>query len=270
MNESFFERYRLEIEQGKLVNIQTMKQGDKIYCDDSCHMERAGTLGGFVVEKTGLEKKYALTSSHLFPSENLPAYTERYPGIRLKIGKCVFTTRDNCMDFAAIEMNEHIDCDVFFRGVDGKKTNARVYKENMGSLCFVHKIGAGSGLTTGFIVSSEYYDKLFGSENHIFLVSGADGCPFSSVGDSGSLVFSRSRGLRENYVNVVGLVSGIYHDYCEKGENEGASFGVSSSSGNISCCFRISPALDLFQRTLDIAVKFKEDLSFTSSSENSS
>lgn len=274
MNQGFFEKYRLEIEQRKLVNIQTMKQGDSIHNENPCLKEGpGGTLGGFVISTNGHEKKYALTCNHLFPHEGLPAYAGGSL-MPCEIGRCVFTTREHCMDFAAIEMNEHVDCDLTFRGVDGNRTNARVYEGNIEDLGFVHKIGAGSGQTTGYIVSSEYYDKIFDFENrdYIFLVSGANG-RFSDTGDSGSLVFARPHGVKQNYVNVLGMVFGNYEEEIQEPENEddeNASFGVSSTADNISCCYRISPALKLFQRGLGIGVKFKEDLSFSSSSEDSS
>ena len=240
-----------------------MKQGDGIFLK-SGQSFLGGTLGGFVIDKNNIKKMYALTCNHLFPQKDLPAYDEKF---NHEIGKCVFTTREHFLDFAAIEMHEIVDCDVTFRGSDGRKTNARVYEDDVRKFGFVHKNGACTGSTTGVIVSSEYYEKSLDYDSTgLFLVSGANGCAFADSGDSGSLVFSRPLGVKQNHVNVIGMVIGHSVVIYENEDDEDASF----LSENITCCSRISPALDLFKVQLNIDVKFKDDLPFSSSSEDSS
>lgn len=103
-----------------------------------------------------------------------------------------------------------------------KRTNARVYDEHLENIGVVYKIGAITNLTKGYILSSEYYNKLKDENNrdYIFLVQGIGNC-FSKDGDSGSLVFSRSR---KNYVDIVGMVYGSnpeVHDEDSEDENVG-------------------------------------------------
>ena len=115
---------------------------------------------------------------------------------------------------------------------------------------------------------------------------------FSDKGDSGSLVFSRPREVKQNYVNVVGMVFGsgvIVHDdhddgdeiskepKCEKDKltvsEESNPDSLPSSSivnENISTCYRIHPALDILKKEKRVPVKFKDDLSSSSSSSSSS
>lgn len=112
-------------------------------------------------------------------------------------------------DFAAIEMNDTIsnECDVTFRRDDGKGINAHIYENILEDVGIVHKIGAATGVTKGYIFSSEFYNKysVEGNREGIFLVKGTDG-KFSEEGDSGSLVFSRPRNIQQNYVDIVGMV----------------------------------------------------------------
>lgn len=88
----------------------------------------------------------------------------------------MFTTRENSCDFAAIEiMDSFVDkCDLAFRKTMRKRTNARVYDEHLENIGVVNKIGAKTNLTKGYILSSEYYDKLKDENNreYIFLVKG--------------------------------------------------------------------------------------------------
>lgn len=77
------------------------------------------------------------------------------------------------------------NCDVAFRKTISKRTNARVYGENLENIGVVYKIDATSNLTKGYILSSEYYEN---NKEYIFLVKGIGNC-FSEKGDSGSLVF---------------------------------------------------------------------------------
>lgn len=285
INENFFNEYRLEIENKKVVETLTctLKQGDSI-----SSIDRKGTLGAFVTKPNESRKKYGLTCNHIFPVENLTAFKDEP---FQEIGKCVFSTREKQCDFAAIEITDPVsdDCDITFRRNDNKKTNAHVYDGRIDDLGIVHKIGSASGVTDGTILSPEFYVKeLIDEDNQdaVFFVQGTDR-HFSILGDSGSLVFSRPQGIQQNYVNVVGMVYGsnvIKDDFDEikecSGEGESPrddSFGISSASSkteendvdpeHISSCFRIRPALDLFRRKKGVLVKFKDDLPSSSSDE---
>ena len=290
INGNFFDEYRLEIEHENVVEIEhenvvetlkgTLKQGNFI-----SSIVGKGTLGAFVTKHNEPRKKYGLTCGHIFPEENLPAFKDEP---FQKIGKCVFSTRD----FAAIEINDSVtDIDITFRRDDNKRTNAYVYDGDTNNLGIVHKNGAGTGVTDGTIFSSEFYDKTLIDEEHqnsLFFVRGTEE-DFSLEGDSGSLVFSRPQQTKQNYVNVVGMVYGKYFlkddiDESEKSSDEddnkdneanGSGDILSASSRNeeidvdpeyVSCCFRIGPALDLFERERGIPVKFKDDLTSSSSS----
>lgn len=287
INNTFFDYYRLEIENKKVVETFTMKQGDCISSIEEGTF-RSGTLGAFVTKSNESRKKYGLTCGHVFPEENIPAYEGETTN---EIGKCVFSTRDMPCDFAAIEINDSVsdNCDTTFRRNDNKKTNAKVYYGNTENLGIVHKNGAVSGVTDGTILSSEFYVKKLIHEEYqdsVFFVRGTEE-HFSLRGDSGSLVFSRPTDTEQNYVNVVGMVYGnnvIIDGFDESDEDDnvnneanGSSDIPSASSRNeevdvdpeyISSCFRICPALDLFERERGIHVKFKDDL--TSSSSTSS
>lgn len=289
INENFFEEYRLEIENKKVVETLTgtLKQGN---CISSTIGK--GTLGAFVTKHNDSRKKYGLTCGHIFPKENIPAFKDEPSQ---EIGKCVFSTRDMPCDFAAIEINDSVsdNCDTTFRRNDNKKTNAKVYDGNPDDLGIVHKNGAVSGVTDGTILSSEFYVKKLIPEEYqdsVFFVRGTEE-HFSLQGDSGSLVFSRPQHTKQNYVNVVGMVYGnnvIINDLDESekssdedenvnNEANGSGDTPSASSRNeeidvdpehVSSCFRIRPALYLFEKEKDIPVKFKDDL--TSSSSTSS
>ena len=90
-------------------------------------------------------------------------------------------------------------------------------------LGILHKRGAKTGLTKGYICSEEFYVKKLTDANNresLFFVRGT-GKHFSDKGDSGSLVFSRPREVKQNYVNVVGMVFGsgvIVHDDDDDGD----------------------------------------------------
>lgn len=254
----------------------TMKQGDhvlsKIPNKDGIY--RSGTLGGFVTKTDDTRKIYALTCNHIFPLKNQVAYTEIAHDCN-EFGYCVFTTKEKSCDFAAIEVMESFldKCDVAFRKTLKKKTNARVHEENLENVGVVHKIGAKTNLTNGYILSSEYYDKLKDENNreYIFLVKGM-GKDFSEEGDSGSLVYS----WQQNYVNVVGMVYAIPKLYKDDSEDEKANktpndldgsqrratANMSTSSDEkqyataanehdakgISFCYRMHTALQLFEK----------------------
>lgn len=295
--------FNLEIEKRKFEDKQTdTMQGDVILAEiqDEGGKYRQGTLGGFVISTDKVRKLYALTCNHLFPKEGEQAFTENLD----EIGTCSFTTRENTCDFAAIEIKKEFskNCDETFYKEDSEKTNAYVFSENLKDIGIVHKIGATTQVTKGTIISSEYYDKLKDntSREHFFLVQGTQG-NFSEEGDSGSLVFTRSKNARQTSVDVLGMVIGnkvtvLVDD--EEQENqvenklgvrngsdkigndsknekvdakessntsssrEGA-FAASSSDvpDNISCCFRIDTALQLFKEKQGEKVKFRDDLS---------
>lgn len=225
INEPFFSKYYLNVEKRKIVETPTIKQGDPLLSKlptnrRECDVE--GTLGGFIT-KTDKNEIYALTCNHIFPIRNQKAYADDSYGFQ-EVGTCVFTTRENSCDFAAIEVIESFvdKCDLAFRKTMRKRTNARVYDEHLENIGVVYKIGAITNLTKGYILSSEYYNKLKDENNrdYIFLVQGIWNC-FSKDGDSGSLVFSRSR---KNYVDIVGMVYGSnpeVHDEDSEDENVG-------------------------------------------------
>ncbi|XP_022303457.2 uncharacterized protein LOC111111019 isoform X2 [Crassostrea virginica] len=303
LNQGFFEKYQIQFENKRLAMKKTMKQGDCILGNKNDNLFE-GTLGGFVKENCNSGKIYALTCNHVFPDEEYSAFAD--DSLQNEIGKCVFSTREKSSDFAAVEMNESADCDVTFRNEEGNKTNARIYDRSIENIGFMHKIGTKSGATTGSIVSPEYYDKLYDEDNRefLFLVGSGDGQPFSEEGDSGALVFSHPLQVEQNYVNVVGMVYGIYQREDERSDDEeGPSNNKEQSSSeekkrlevksqdkttllyeregqpvidvyadpeHISCCYRLSPALELFEEHRKISVKLKDDISSSGSSLQSS
>lgn len=275
INNNFFNNFNLEIVKGKFVQKKTLKQGDHLL---SCKrndsgLYNAGTLGGFVRKNDNKRKIYALTCNHIFPQEKQLAYAKDSDGFK-EIGTCVFTTREKACDFAAIELKESFldTCDVTVRRDDDKKVNAKVYNKNLRNIGLVHKIGAATNVTSGRIISLEYYDKEMDSEcrENIFLVKGLNG-PFSKEGDSGSLVFSRPNSVLQNYVNVLGMVyaKNITIGYGDDDNN--GQHGISAAcniADNISVCYRINTALELFKKSQDegFDVKFQDDLTVTLSS----
>lgn len=163
IDHTFFEKYHPEIEERKLVEKQTLRQGDSLLPNlpDENGTYNAGTLGGFVRTTDDERKIYALTCNHLFldRSEDNLAYADKSYDFRA-IGTCVFTTTEKSCDFAAIEiMNSFSDnCDVTFRREDEKETKARIYTDSLHS-SIVHKIGATTNVTTGRILSPEWYNE---------------------------------------------------------------------------------------------------------------
>lgn len=279
INPKFFETYKLEVEKRKLVDrLSKMIQGDSIMAkiQNKDGNYRKGTLGGFVTKSDEEEKKYALTCNHIFPEVDEPAYNQNLENI----GSCLFTTRDQSCDFAAIEIEQSFSdkCDVYVKRDDKKKTNAQVYTGNIENIGLVHKIGATTDITKGNILSPEWHERVLGEKwVSIFLVQGIEG-NFSEEGDSGSLVFSRPRSVQQNSVDVMGMVYGnklsVYdndeeNEHVENNLNEGeiAASNVQDAD-NISSCFRIHTALELFKESQreDFEVKFKDDLSSSSPS----
>lgn len=271
----FFDQFNLEIVNGKFVQKKTLKQGDHLL---SCKrndsgLYNAGTLGGFVRRNDNKRKIYALTCNHIFPEEKQLAYAKDFDGFK-EMGTCVFTTREKACDFAAIELKDSFldACDVTVRRDDDKKVNAKVYKKNLRNVGLVHKIGAATNVTSGRIISWEYYDKEMDSDcrENIFLVKGLNG-PFSKEGDSGSLVFSRPNSVIQNYVNVLGMVyaQNITIDYDDDdNEDQHGTSAACNIADNISVCYRIHTALELFKKSQGegFDVKFQDDLSVTLSS----
>lgn len=292
MNPTFFTKYNIEIETGKLKDkLSHLMQGDEIQAKipNKEQKFRAGTLGGIVTKADDENKKYALTCHHLFPEVGERAYTEKYEDI----GACLYTTREKSCDFAAIEIEKSFSekCDETFQNEDRKIINARVFSESVKNVGIVHKIGAATKVTKGIVLSSEYYDKLFDEKNrgHVFLVKGIPRS-FSEEGDSGSLVFTRSKDAQQTCVDVLGMVYGnkvtVYDDDDDdeqksKNEDDNESSNTSPSSEgdnaasnvkegeNISSCYRIHTALELFKQNKGEEVKFKDDL-LLSSPESSS
>lgn len=204
----FFDNYPLDVAIGTFKEHPTLKQGDSIFAGKDCNNPLTGTIGGIVTKVDEERKKYALTCHHIFPSRDQFAYADgSNDGVRKQIGSCVFTTSDMSCDFAAIEINDRCfdNCNVTFRRDDGKDINAHLYSDNLENVGIVHKIGATTGVTQGYILSPEFYNRVEGNRERIFLVKGTDGT-FSEDGDSGSLVFSRPRSVQQNYVDIVGMV----------------------------------------------------------------
>lgn len=315
INRMFFEKYHLEIEERKLIEKRTLRQGDSILPNlpNENGTYNAGTLGGFVTKTDDERKIYALTCNHLFLDKNEAnlAYADNSYGFR-EIGRCVFSTTDKSCDFAAIEIMDSFsdNCEVIFRREDEKKTNARIHTESLHPR-IVHKIGAATNVTTGIICSPEWYKKILNDENreYIFLVEGIDE-QFSEEGDSGALVFSRPKSMQQNYVDVLGMVYAndlIVYDDEDDQKSEKLEYSRSPYEGvekkevdsvekpklnispvshnneneaaqniqegkNISCCYRLYTALELFQENQgeDFTVKFKDDLSSSSGSSSPS
>lgn len=315
INPTFFEKYHLEIEERKLIETRTLRQGDSILPNlpNENGTYNAGTLGGFVTKTDDERKIYALTCNHLFLDKNEAnlAYADNSDSFT-EIGTCVFSTTDKSCDFAAIEIMDSFsdNCEVIFRREDEKKTNARLHTESLHPR-IVHKIGAATNVTTGIIRSPEWYKKMQNDENreYIFLVEGIDE-QFSDEGDSGALVFSRPKSMQQNYVDVLGMVYAndlIVYDDEDDQKSEKLEYSRSPYEGvekkevdsieksklnippvshnneneaaqniqegkNISCCYRLYTALELFQENQgeDFTVKFKDDVSSSSRSSSPS
>lgn len=275
INKDFFNNFHLEIVKGKLVQKKTLKQGDPLMSckQNDSELYNSGTLGGFVRTNDNKRKTYALTCNHIFPKEKQLAYAKDSNGFR-EMGTCVFTTKEKACDFAAIELKDSfLDvCDVSVRRDDNKKVNAKLYTKNLRNVGLVHKIGAATKVTSGRIISLEYYDKEMNSHcrENIFLVKGLNG-PFSKEGDSGSLVFSRPNSVIQNSVNVLGMVyaQNITTDYDDDDRDDPHRISAAyNDAENVSVCYRIDTALELFKKSQGegFDVKFQDDLSVTLSS----
>lgn len=278
INKVFFNNFHLEIIKGKFEQKKTLKQGDLLLASKRCDLGMCytGTLGGFVRKNDNRGRIYGLTCNHIFPEEKQLAYVKASDGLQ-EIGTCVFTTREKACDFAAIEMMDSFldGCDVTVRREDKKKVNAKIYTGNLHNVGLVHKIGAATDVTSGRIMCLEYYDKEMDSHcrDNIFLVKGLNGS-FSEEGDSGSLVFCRPNSVNQNYVNVLGMVFAQnikLNNDGDAGDYPNRTSTVFNAEDNLSVCYRIHTALELFKASQDgeFEVKFQDDLSVTLSSSSS-
>lgn len=272
INKPFFDIFHLEILKGKLVQIKTLKQGDPLLSciQNDCEVYNKGTIGGFVRQNNNKRKTYALTCNHLFPEEKQLAYADDSDGFR-EIGTCVFTTTEKACDFAAIELWDSFsdEWDMTIRRDDKRKVNAKIYTKNLHDVGLVHKIGAATDVTSGRIISYEYYDKKMDnhSRDNIFLVKGLNGS-FSEEGDSGSLVFCRPNSVIQNHVNVLGMVfaQNITINYDDDDDDNPHRISAAHNvADNISVCYRIHTALELFKENQGegFDVKFQDDLPVT-------
>lgn len=267
MNKDFFDKFHLEIVKGKFLVKKTLKQGDPLLSGipEDYRLFNKGTLGGFVRKNDDKKKIYALSCNHIFPEEKQLAYTNDSNGFR-EMGTCVFTTREKSCDFAAIELRDSFldGCDVTVRREDKKKVNAKIYTGSLHNVGLVHKIGAATDVTSGRIMSLEYYDKEMDSHcrDNIFLVKGLNG-PFSEEGDSGSLVFCRPNSVIQNHVNVLGMVFAQNIKLNCDGDDD--AFNVED---NLCICYRINTALELFKENQGggFEVNFQDDLTVSMSS----
>lgn len=168
--------------------------------------------------------------------------------------------KENARDFAAIEMmDSFLDwCDIPVKRADKKKVNAQIYTRSLNTVGLVHNIGAATDVTSGRIISMEYYDKEM--ENHcrdnIFLVKCLHG-PFSEEGDSGSLVFCRPNFVIQNHVNVLGIV--FAQNIKTNCDGDDDAFNVED---NLFVYYRIDTALELFKENQGggFEVKFQDEL----------
>lgn len=113
--------------------------------------------------------------------------------------------------------------------------NAKVNTKRLENVGIVHKIGKATDVTTGIVLSSEYYDKVMGDSNreYLFLVKGTNG-KFSEDGDSGSLVFCRPRSVQQTNVDILGIVYAnnltVTDDDEEEDEHDGNDEQTKSSA----------------------------------------
>lgn len=186
-----------------------------------------------------------MTCNHIFPEEKQLAYANDSNGFK-EIGTCVFTTREKACDFAAIELlDSFLDvCDVTVRREDKRKVNAKLCTGNLYNVGLVYKIGARTDVTSRRIMSLEYYDKELDTHcrENIFLVKGLNG-PFSEEGESESLVFCRPNSVKQNYVNVLGMVFAQIIKINYYGTEDDDPNCMSTTVGdNLCVCYRIHSA----------------------------
>ena len=308
LNRGFFENYQLFFETTSFVEKLTMRQGDCIVRkENEKHFE--GTLGGFVQEHTDSRKIYGLTCHHLFPDITSSAFADDplqsqigtcvfttrekssdFAAIKMhKIANCDLKFRDE-------DENQTI----------ARVYNENIY--DIGVVHKIGRItGSTTGSIVSAEYYNKLFDG--DNRELLFLVGRSGEQAFSEQGDSGALVFAHPKDLEHSYVNVVGMVYGNYEKEDERlDDDENCCLGINVSpkeeEGNkpkgktnviyqreeesvdktsivqkreeqpadpdhISCCYRIHPALDLFQEAQNISVRFKEDLSPSSSSSSS-
>ncbi|XP_062585304.1 uncharacterized protein LOC134246972 [Saccostrea cucullata] len=293
--QTFFEKHRLHIERKKFIMkcATQLKQGGELRKPSpSGENVECGTLGGFVKDTKSSEscsEAYALTCNHLYPSTNDPAYAN-IDGEEKEIGKCIFTTRENSCDFAVIEISKDFSdkCDLEFRRDDEKSCNAEVSEFFPIHVGIVHKNGSKTNWTRGRVVSRAFYDVV--NKRESFVVKGL-GCPFSTPGDSGSIVFARDNSVSQYAVDVLGMVYSNHPDIRDdtsQPENEkvdeasghseinlksGTDQCYSTDGGktksdqirakimknpeNYSFCFRMNNAFELLEKEKNLLVSFE-------------
>lgn len=103
--------------------------------------------------------------------------------------------RENLCDFVVIKIVDFFvdECDVVIRRDDKKRVNVKLYIESLENYGIVFKRGVIIGVIKGFIISLEFYDKLY--YDNIFLVKGICGL-FFEEGDSGLFVFFRFKSVQ--------------------------------------------------------------------------
>ncbi|XP_062585292.1 uncharacterized protein LOC134246962 [Saccostrea cucullata] len=293
-NERFFKRFEVQVEKKKFTTkIATqLKQGGELHKHTASEKGvECGTLGGFVKDTTtagNCSDAYALTCNHLYPTLNEPAYAN-IDGEEKEVGKCIFTTREKSCDFAVVEISKEFydKCDFKFRRDDEKTCNAEVSEFFPINVGIVHKNGSKTKWTHGRVVSLAFYDKL--NQREIFVVKGL-GRPFSTPGDSGSIVFARDNSVSQNAVDILGMVysnhpeirddishpekekldeaSGYSETNLKKGDKS-YSTAVGKTRGdqlrekimknpeNYSFCFRMNNAFELLKKEKNLVVSFE-------------
>ena len=181
-------------------------QGDRLFLDSQGTGH--GTVGGF--GKTADGQMVALTSGHLYLANRFqPLYVKVMDNfIRLgdNIGR--IGTHEYLLDIAVIRVSDDIatDCEKYIRTQEGEQKSAIIYKGHIEDAVdtIVHKKGATTGWTTGFVKGSHTVPSTDDSPGAV-LVEGMDG-NFSEQGDSGSLVFKMGDDSDLETVEVVAIL----------------------------------------------------------------
>lgn len=223
----FFAGKRLNVLVYQPFFVPYFQQGDKIIpwslpSEDSHETvlyqrkKSYGTLGGFVLDKKC--DKYALTCSHVCRKGSI-VFAAHNDSEEKRIGECIFSSNlqsENKIatfsDVALVKIDGNVidGCNLSMLNNYFHESNVKIYSENLSKIekVFVYKIGATTSLTTGLILSSEYYDNITDGRTELFVISDFGNVPFTEPGDSGSIVFTNENSSALDTINVIGVFWG--------------------------------------------------------------
>ncbi|XP_061185282.1 uncharacterized protein LOC133193359 [Saccostrea echinata] len=263
----FLNTLSLHIVSGEVKIYSHVKQGEKVYLDRNGENSKPSyaTAGALLKDNLGQDEVYGLTCHHALPREKEFVYVTSLETTQLaQVGECIYSDPEPFHDFAVFQVDEdkRRNCDTTFLNRMEDPCNVNIHQGIIPSNAVVHKKGATTNFTDGRILSSEFYYKLFGNRNEMFLVSSLNSSdyPFSLKGDSGSVVFQHDRSPDQKSVFALGLVTGGIDEVRDESLKDVL---------NSTVCLRLNKALSRLSEKKQLNLEFENSCRISSSSDES-